>query len=136
MTITYLNDVDAIRADQLRGFFVGWPNPPKPDRHLAILKGSYKVWLAMDGDHCIGFINSISDGIFCSFIPLLEVLPDYQGRGIGSELVQRMLSDLAGHYSIDVVCDEGVANFYGAHGFNRLQAMARRFFENQDACSS
>ena len=135
MTITYHDNPEAIEPAQLTGFFAGWPCPPSADRHLAILKGSYKVWLAMDRDQCVGFINAISDGIYSAFIPLLEVLPAYQKSGIGSELVRRMVASLDGHYSIDVVCDDNVARFYDTHGFTRLMAMTKRSYDHQNASS-
>jgi ribosomal protein S18 acetylase RimI-like enzyme len=46
----------------------------------------------------VGFINAISDGLATAFLPWLEVLPDYQGRGIGRELTKRMLAELADLY--------------------------------------
>ena len=46
MAITYTDDVDTITADQLAGFFVGWPTHPDPEAHLRVLRGSYRVWLA------------------------------------------------------------------------------------------
>jgi len=135
MTITYTDDTSALEPEHLKGFFVGWPTHPDPGRHLAMLGRSHKVWLARDGDRCIGFINAISDGLYCAFVPLLEVLPEYQGRGIGAELVRRMVASLDGLYSIDVVCDDGVAKFYESLGFTRLAGMARRNYGNQGAGS-
>lgn len=129
--ITYTCNVDSIGPEQLSGFFEGWPNHPSPQKHLEILQGSYKSWLAMDGQRCVGFINAISDGILSAFIPLLEVLPEYRGDGIGSELIRQMEASLAHIYSLDIVCDDGVANFYQGHGFSRLTGMAKRQYGNQ-----
>ena len=132
MDIIYTSNLDAIRAEALEGFFIGWPNPPNPTCHLEILQSSYKVWLALDGERCVGFINAISDGILHAYIPLLEVLPSYQGQGIGSELVRQMVNSLEGIYAIDIVCDEQVAGFYRRLGFHQLAGMAKRFPDNQD----
>ena len=132
MDITYIDTPDSLKAENLQGFFVGWPNPPDPQRHLEILHSSYRVWLAMDGEKLVGFINAISDGILHAYIPLLEVLPTYQGKGIGSELVQRMIKSLEGIYAIDIVCDEQVAGFYERLGFFLLVGMAKRFPVHQD----
>ena len=70
------------------GFFVDWPTKPSPERHLALLHGSDKVVLAGDDQtgRVVGFVTAVSDGMVSAFLPLLEVLPEYQGRGIGSEL--------------------------------------------------
>ena len=80
----------------LEGFFVDWPVRPSPERHLEILRGSDHVVLAREGDdgRVVGFVTAISDGVLSAFIPLLEVLPEWQGHGIGSELVRRILGEL------------------------------------------
>ena len=126
MSITFTNTCDALNANQLEGFFVGWPKWPDAQKHLEILQGSHAVWLAMDGERCVGFINAISDGVFYVYVPLLEVLPDYQRQGIGSELVKRMLDSLKPMYAIDIVCDESAASFYHQQGFSRCVGMVIR----------
>lgn len=74
--------LEGITAVQLAGgFFEGWPNPPSPETHLRILKGSYAVSIAINDDQVVGFVNAISDGVSSAFIPLLEVLPTYPGAG-------------------------------------------------------
>ena len=132
MDITYLDNLDTIEAESLQGFFAGWPNPPDSQRHLEILQASYQVWLAMDGEKCVGFINAISDGILHAYIPLLEVLPAYQGLGIGTELLRRMEHSLRRVYAIDLVCDEHLAEFYQQLGFTKIIGMAKRNHEYQD----
>ncbi len=128
MGIRYLDSLDDIEARHLKGFFVGWPSPPSQERHLKILKGSFAVELAWDADanRVVGFINAISDGEICAFVPLLEVLPVWQGNGIGRELTRRMLERLKDFYAVDVICDENVVGFYEKFGLIRGNAMMRR----------
>ena len=103
--ISYIDTSEGIDAEQLQGFFVGWPNPPAPETHLRILAGSYAVLLACDDatGAAVGFITAISDGVSCAYIPHLEVLPAYQGRGIGSELARRILDRLRHLNMIDQI---------------------------------
>ena len=136
MTIRYTNDANGITPGQLKGFFVGWPQHPNPETHLQILKNSRAIWLAFDRDRCVGFINALSDGVFYAYIPLLEVLPEYQGLGIGKELVSRMIETLGSMYAIDIVCDENVEPFYFAKGFRHYTAMIKRNYSNQGASNS
>ena len=131
MNITYSNNLSDISKEGLTDFFVGWPAHPGPKTHYKILKNSFAVWLAIDGDRCVGFINALSDSIFYSYIPLLEVLPEYQGNGIGSELVKRMIETLDKMYAIDVVCDESVESFYKNLEFKRCVGMVKRNHRNQ-----
>lgn len=127
--VAYRDDLDGLTADQLRGgFFVGWPNPPTPERHLRHLQGCEAVGLAMDeatGD-VIGFISVLGDGFSVAFISLLEVLPARQGQGIGTELMRRMLERYKDRYAIDLVCDEDVVPFYERFGGTAGRAMLWR----------
>lgn len=81
--IEYRSDIATLRADQLHGFFVGWPVAPAPAKPLAVLHGSYRVVIAveMSDGRVVGFIHAISDGVLTAFVPWLEVLPSHQGRG-------------------------------------------------------
>jgi len=120
--IEYVSDLAGVEAKHLAGFFVGWPKPPSTERHLAILRGSSHVVLAREGEGVVGFITAISDGVISAYIPLLEVLPEFQGRGVGAELVRRLLDRLGGFYMVDLCCDEDVVAFYERLGLDRWDA--------------
>jgi ribosomal protein S18 acetylase RimI-like enzyme len=115
--IEYTDSLDGVEPEHLEGFFVGWPSLPTPERHLEILRGSSAVVLAREGERVVGFVTAISDGVLSAYIPLLEVLPDCQGRGIGSELIRRLLAKLGDLYMIDLQCDEELDPFYSRLGF-------------------
>jgi ribosomal protein S18 acetylase RimI-like enzyme len=149
--IVYLDNPEAISPAQLAGgFWVGWPNPPSPIDHHRILLGSYAVWLALgdDTNQVVGFINAVSDGSsrhaqrapgtrlragYAAYIPLLEVLPEYQGRGIGSELTRRMLATLRHCYQVDLICEPDVQPFYEKLGMRRAVGMIVRNYDRQSA---
>lgn len=107
-----------IGPDHLHGFFVGWPNPPSPEMHLQILRDSDAVVLATNSARVVGFVNAISDGHLCAYIPLLEVLPSCQHRGIGSLLVRTIVEQLGHLYMIDLRCDAELLGFYESLGFS------------------
>ncbi len=127
-SIRYRDNLTGIAEEHLGGFFVGWRRPSTPAKHLDILRGSSAIMLAWDQEtqRVVGFINALTDGHLCAFIPLLEVLPEFRGRGIGSELVRRLLARLDGYYAVDVVCDEDVIPFYQRFGFFAGRSMMRR----------
>ncbi len=79
----------------------------------------------------VGFVTAISDKVLSAYIPLLEVLPDYQFRGIGRTLMEKMLEQLAGLYMIDLTCDEMMQKMYAQLGFRPMTAMMIRDFQNQ-----
>lgn len=128
--ITYRTDTGAVSPDQVSGFFVGWPTPPSSEQLVAVMDSSFRRVWALDGNRPVGYINAISDGVLTAFLPWLEVLPEYQGQGIGAELVRRIMAELDGMYSIDLACDDDLVGYYERFGFFRLTAMGMR---NHDA---
>lgn len=131
--IEYQTTTDGVDASHLTGYFDGWPNPPSPETHLAMLNGSDHIVLAVQDDprRVVGFITAISDGISCAYIPHLGVIDERHGEGIGSELVRRLQVELREIYMIDLLCDDDVIPFYERLGFQRVSGMAIRNFHNQ-----
>jgi GNAT superfamily N-acetyltransferase len=110
--ISYTDDLASIREDMLHGFFVGWPRQPSAAQHLAVLRGSYRSVVAIEDDRVVGFVNMLSDGVLTAFIPWLEVLAEYQGHGVGRELMRRILDGTDRFYSVDLVCDAALVPYY------------------------
>lgn len=131
--IRYRDTTDTVTPEQLAGFFIDWPDPPDPETHLRLLQGSDAVVLAVEEEtgQVVGFITAITDGVLSAYIPLLEVLPDWQGQGIGQELVRRMVDRLRNLYMIDLLCDEDLQPFYEPLGFQRSKGMMIRNYDRQ-----
>jgi ribosomal protein S18 acetylase RimI-like enzyme len=129
--IEYRNSLEDITAEKLCGFFCDWPNPPSKEVHLQILKNSFAFVIAYDNaeERVVGFVNAISDGLISAYIPLLEVLPEFKGQGIGRELIKRIETRLADTYAIDIVCDSAVTPFYTKLGYIELKGMAKRNYD-------
>ena len=134
MNIEYTRDLSLISEESLSGgFFVGWPNPPDNSAFLRILQNSYCAFVAINpqNSRVIGFINAVSDGVLAAYIPLLEVLPEEQGKGIGSELMRLMLEYLKDFYMVDIVHDESLSPFYAKFGFLASRASLIRNYKAQ-----
>lgn len=131
--VTYRYDLEGLSASDIsNGFFEGWPSPPKSEDHFRILLGSQYVVLALNSlGEIIGFITAISDGVSCAYIPYLEVIPSYRGKGIGRELVLRLKEPLQHLYMIDLCCDESLKPFYSDLGFVPAVAMLHRNYNRQ-----
>ena len=126
--IDYRDTTAGVTPEMLRGFFSEWRKPQTPEGHLEILTGSDYIGLAVDGDagKVVGFITALTDGVQASFIPLLEVLPDYRGRGIGSTLVRKMLAKLEGLPATDLTCNPELQAFYQKLGMSPSVGMIIR----------
>lgn len=131
--IQYTRNLKSITSEMLGGFFVGWPNPPSPETHLKLLQQSDEIILAVDhsSGQVTGFITAISDHVLTAHIPLLEVLPAYQGQGIGKALLRQMLNRLKHLYAVDLLCDPEALPFYEKEGMRPATGMMIRNYENQ-----
>jgi ribosomal protein S18 acetylase RimI-like enzyme len=126
--IEYRHTATDLQPGRLEGFFQGWPHPPTPETHLRLLESSDEVILAVDRGREVvaGFITAVTDGVLAAYIPLLEVRPAYRRKGIGTELLRRMLGRLEHLYMIDLVCDESQRPFYRRTGMREASAMIVR----------
>ncbi len=123
--VMFSGGTEGLRSEDLAGFFVGWPSAPSLDDRLGILRSADEVVVCRIPDGAVvGFATAITDHRFAAYIPLVEVLPEYQGRGIGSQMVQTLLERLRCCYMVDLVCDEDVVPFYERLGGIRLNAVA------------
>ncbi len=67
----------------------------------------------------IGYIDCVSNGVTDAYIQDLMIRPDFQGQGIGTELMNRMIAYLKEKhiFMISVVYDEALRSFYKRFGF-------------------
>ena len=126
--IELTTDLSNISEGDLEGFFVGWPKKPTPTAHLQQLRESDRVIVAREigSTRIIGLITALTDDVLFGFISSLEVLPEYQGQGIGQDLVNAMFEKLKHLYAIDLVCDPQVQPFYEKFGLNQYHSMVTR----------
>ena len=79
----------------------------------------------------VAYIDSVSNCVTDAYIQDLMVHPDYQGQGIGTELMNRMISLLKQNhiYMISVIFDENLKAFYNKFGFQFTCAGQMQTFE-------
>ena len=79
---------------------------------------------AHDGQKLIGAGRAISDGALRAAIFDLVVLPEYQGRGIGTRILKYLL-DRTGAEIVMLFANPGKESFYDRFGFRKMKtAMA------------
>lgn len=132
--ITYIDSTEDLTPAQLMGFFEGWLNPPSPEVHLELLKRSDCIVLAKSGNgRIIGYVTALTDGVLAAYVSFLEVIPEFRGRGIGTELMKRLLQRLEKLYAIDLMCDPEAAPFYENLGFHSGNGMMIRRYRSNDS---
>jgi ribosomal protein S18 acetylase RimI-like enzyme len=126
--IRYADSLEGITPEQIQGFFVGWQHPFPPEEHQRMLAGSDLAQLAIDAEtnQVVGFVAALTDGVQGAFITLLEVLPDYQGQGIGQALMAQLLERLNHIQTIELMCDADLVPFYQRFGMKPTTGMVLR----------
>jgi ribosomal protein S18 acetylase RimI-like enzyme len=79
----------------------------------------------------VGVGRALADGVDCSYICDVAVLPSRQGTGLGKEIVLRLVNLSHGHKKIILYAAPGKEPFYRKLGFKRMNT-AMAIFENQD----
>ena len=67
----------------------------------------------------VGYIDCVSNRVTDAYIQDLMVAPDFQNKGIATELVNRVISRTKtdGIYMVNVIFDEHLRSFYKKFGF-------------------
>ena len=96
---------------------IGW-NRMENEYKNSLLTSYYHI-AVYEKEVLIGYIDCVSNGVTDAYIQDLMVHPDYQRRGIGTELMTIMISYLKQKhiYMISVVFEENLKPFYEKFGF-------------------
>ena|SRR5579872_300143 len=97
----------------------GWSSAEKPAQLHKALTGSHALVSAWNGSRLLGLGNAISDGHLVVYYPHLLVLPEYQGRGIGTRLMEMLMTKYRDFHQHMLVADGRTIEFYKKCGFER-----------------
>ena len=75
--------------------------------------------VSADGGELVGFVRAITDGVYRATIFDLIVSPEWRGRGLGAELLERAHAHpaLVGCKRIELICTEEMVPFYERFGY-------------------
>ncbi|MBK8905168.1 MAG: GNAT family N-acetyltransferase [Anaerolineaceae bacterium] len=88
------------------------------------------ICFVYDSGQLIAAGRALADGKDCSYICDVAVHPGYQGRGLGKEVVARLVDFSKDHKKIILYAAPGKEPFYKKLGFKRM-ATAMAIFQNQ-----
>jgi len=78
-----------------------------------------------DGGRLVGAGRALADGVDCAYICDVALLPSHQGRGLGRQIVARLVELSSAHKKIILYAVPGKEPFYRRLGFRRMRtAMA------------
>jgi ribosomal protein S18 acetylase RimI-like enzyme len=97
-----------------------------PELVRKAFEASRVVVFLYEGGRLAGFGRAISDGAYQAAIYDVAVQPEFQGRGLGRQVVQAILNELPG-CSVILYASPGKEDFYRKLGFRRMRTGMARF---------
>jgi GNAT superfamily N-acetyltransferase len=97
----------------------GWSSARKPQLLHQALLNSHTLISAWDGEKLVGIGNAISDGFLVVYYPHLLVDLNYQGQGIGKQIMETLKNQYAGMHQQILVAESEAIAFYQKCGFTR-----------------
>ncbi len=82
-------------------------------------------------EELIGVGRALADGIDCAYIADVAVHPELQGKGLGTAIIEKLVSLSNGHKKIILYANPGTEGFYQTIGFHRMKT-AMAIWRNQD----
>lgn len=101
---------------------VGW-EPPGREQVAAALRGSLATFTALDGEKPVGMARLLGDGGMSFYLKDFAVLPGYQGKGVGTLLmnaVDTFIRDAIAPgwaVSLELISTKEAVPFYLGRGF-------------------
>lgn len=109
------------------------------DRPIALVEKALENSLfdvtAVVGDEVVGMGRLVGDGAMYWYLQEIIVLPEYQNKGIGTAIVNRLLDYVSDHThpgdfaSVGLTAAEGKDGFYERFGFTKSLGMTK-YIEN------
>ena len=126
--ITY-SDTHEFTAEQLADLFlsVEWSSGHFPEKLVTAMKNFHTVYSAWDGEHLIGMICAMDDGIMNAYIHYLLVNPAYHGQTVGRTLVDMAKTHYKDYLRIALIAYDNEARFYENCGFTKAEDASPMF---------
>ncbi|MCK9609017.1 MAG: GNAT family N-acetyltransferase [Methylomonas sp.] len=113
---------------------------PLGDKKPADLQISFSnsryMCFVFDTGKLVGAGRALADGVDCSYLCDVAVLPDYQGSGIGKAIVSKLIAFSQGHRKIILYASAGNEAFYRRLGFKRMATAMAIFADQEQALAS
>jgi ribosomal protein S18 acetylase RimI-like enzyme len=131
MAISWSQSLEGLDWDELSALYRAAPLGNKsPDWLRTAFGNSLFRCLAYADGRLVGAGRALADGVDCSYICDVAVLPSHQGSGLGREIVSRLVQASHGHRKILLYAVPGKEDFYRRLGFRRMST-AMAIFEDQ-----
>lgn len=100
------------------------------ETHRRAFEASHTSVFIYAGDRLIGLGRALSDGQYQAAVYDCAVHPDFQGKGVGSLIVEQIITRLS-HCNIILYASPGKEGFYQKHQFRRMKTGMALFTDQQ-----
>ena len=131
MPLVWSHTLDDVDWNELSALYLAAPLGNKSPANLqtAFTNSLFKCFVHEDGK-LVGVGRALADGIDCSYLCDIALLPSHQGIGLGQQIVSKLVDLSRGHKKIILYAVPGKEPFYKRFGFKRMKT-AMAIFENQ-----
>ena len=106
---------------------VEWSSGHFPEKLVISMRNFETVFSAWDGDELVGMVCAMDDGIMNAYVHYLLVRPEYQLKGIGKALLQKIKDHYKDYMRIVVVAYDEEMKFYEYCGFEKADDASPMF---------
>lgn len=92
----------------------------EPEVHKKAFEASHTTVFVYNAFRLIGFGRAISDGAYQAAVYDVAVVPEFQGRGIGTIIMQKILERLSG-CNVILYAARGKEEFYRKLGMRKMK---------------
>lgn len=134
--IHWSNTADSVDWSELSAMYRLAPLGDKSPAWLetAFSNSLFKVF-AREHGRLVAAGRAVADGVDCSYICDVAVDRGHQGKGLGREVIERLVTASRGHRKIILYAVPGKEDFYGRFGFRRMRT-AMAIFENPEQAAA
>lgn len=102
----------------------------EPDMHRKAFEASHTTVFVYHADQLIGFGRAISDGAYQAAIYDCAVLPEFQEKGIGTIILNSILSRIS-DCNVILYATPGKEGFYQKLGFRKMKTGMAHFKKSE-----
>ncbi|WP_458405332.1 GNAT family N-acetyltransferase [Methanobrevibacter sp.] len=111
---------------------VEWSSGQYPEKLVIAMKNFDTVFSAWHEDELVGLICVMDDGIMNAYIHYVLVKPQYQLKGIGKALLERVKNHYHDYLKIAVITMQSKSKFYEYSGFEKAEDKCALFITDLD----
>ena len=131
MKIAYMDNILTAKDFSIIRRLMGWSEKPEAQIEKALTNGLYSV-VALDGENIIGMGRLVGDGALYWYVQDVVVLTEYQGKGIGKQIMKQLINYITSNSLPNTAITIGLMAAKGKEGFYKKLGFRSRPNEQED----